>query len=146
MSPAYLIPTFHVCVCCFFIPELPQPSFQDRPMQDRIPGAARVFWSLLFCSRAVTKQKLNRRAGLLTREATHPCLPSRVCVGFSPLARTQTKTRPKFWQRSFSGLCGPHRTRMGSSQMGQASVASGLQTRDQLSLVSLYSSRQRPKR
>lgn len=52
-------------------------------MQDRTPGAARVFWSLLFCSRAVTKQKLNLRAGLLTREATQQCLPSRVCVGFS---------------------------------------------------------------
>lgn len=53
------------------------------------------------------------------------------------MERTQTKTRPKSWQRSFGGMCGPHIMRMGSiiSQMGQASVASELQSKAQLSLA-----------
>lgn len=92
-------------------------------MQDTAPGVSGTFWSLPVSSRAVTKQSSLTSGQGFHKGATQSCHPCRDCVGF--YFGGHPKKRPKFWQASFYGMCGPHTMNnqwMGSliSQMGQA--------------------------
>lgn len=72
----------------------------------------------------------------MTREATHLCLPSRACIGFS-FGNNPDKEKTKVLAVKLLWVVWSPYNEDGSilSQMGQTSVASELHTRAQLSLA-----------